>query len=696
MKSVSNHILLRVYTLFAFFLLFGGLIVLRVMTIQWNKSEWVQKEIEDQVFFKKMVADRGNIVSEDGTIMATSLPFYRIAMDPSIIDTATWLNFNDSLMLLATNLASHFGDKEEDTLMYYHRIKDALVRGDKHVYLSRKKLNFKELEMAKKWPIINMGRYKGGLVIEKFNNERYYPMGELARITLGRLVDDTLGIRGIEYSFNRELRGRDGYIIAQKVVGDSYVPLDEFGDDGSRDGLDVVTTLNVDMQDVVENALRKGVEKHAAKYGTAILIEVETGKIRALANYPENFNYGIATQTEPGSTFKTASALALLEDNLIDVCDTIDTGNGSVMYDDKEVTDNGHAWGEIEFEKVFAHSSNVGMSMTVNEHFGANPDRYMEHLKNFGFFATSDFQLFGEPQPIIITPDSKDWTIATLPSLSYGYSIQVTPLQMAVFYNGVANQGKLMKPWIVKEVRDNSRIIQSYGPEMLNPQMCTKEAAIKVRELMKAVVDYGTAQPAFRNMPFEVAGKTGTARKIQNGQYVKKYRASFGGFFPANNPRYTLYVMVDEPEGGYASGGTVAAPIFREIADEIYAMDMKLSKIPRKEDPRPTRKPANQLMFTQSAKMVYPEFGINTSTLPEGEWVKAETNGHQINLAPFENNKENMTIPNVRGMTSRDAITLLERMGVRVILKGTGRVRRQSLLPGYKIGNEASITLFLG
>ncbi|MEZ4827639.1 MAG: penicillin-binding protein [Bacteroidia bacterium] len=696
MKSVSNQILLRVYTLFAFFLLFGGVIVLRVVAIQWNKSTWVQKEIEDQVFFKKMVADRGNIVSEDGTIMATSLPFYKIALDPSIIDTATWLSFNDSLMQLATLLSNHFGDQEGDTLMYYHKVRDAMTRGDKHVYLTRKKLNFKELEMVKKWPILNMGRYQGGLVVEKFNNERFYPMGELARITLGRLVDDTLGIRGIEYSFNRELRGRDGYILAQKVVGDSYVPLDEYGDDGSYDGLDVVTTLDVDMQDVVENALKKGVEKHQAKYGTAILIEVETGKVRALANYPENFNYGIATQTEPGSTFKTASALAMLEDNLIDVCDTIDTGNGSIMFDDKEITDNGHAWGEIEFEKVFAHSSNVGMSISVNEHFGANPERYMEHLKNFGFFQTCDFQLSGEPQPFIITPDSKDWTIATLPSLSYGYSIQVTPLQMATFYNGVANQGKLMKPWIVKEVRDNSRIVQSYAPVVVNPQMCTPEAAIKIRELMKAVVDYGTAQPAFRNMPFEVAGKTGTARKIQNGQYVKKYRASFGGFFPADQPRYTLYIMVDEPEGGYASGGTVAAPIFREIAEEIYAMDIRLSKIPRNEDPRPTRKPANQIMFTQSVRQVFPEFGVNTSNPPQDEWVKAESNGHQVNLTPIANDKENLRIPNVRGMTSRDAMVLLERMGVKVTLRGTGRVRRQSLLPGFKIGNETSITLFLG
>ncbi|MCB0853071.1 MAG: hypothetical protein KDD63_12675, partial [Bacteroidetes bacterium] len=202
MNKVSNHILLRVYVLFGIFILFSGLVVVRIFLIQINKDRWIKKEIEEQVYFKKVVADRGNILAEDGTIMATSLPFYRIALDPTIIDTAKWQNFDDSLMILAANLANHFSGEEKDTLMYFDRVKSAMQRGDKHVYLIRKKLNFKELEMAKTWPILRWGRYEGGLVIEKFNNERFYPFGDLARITLGRLQDDTLGIRGIEHSFN--------------------------------------------------------------------------------------------------------------------------------------------------------------------------------------------------------------------------------------------------------------------------------------------------------------------------------------------------------------------------------------------------------------------------------------------------------------------------------------------------------------
>jgi len=533
------------------------------------------------------------------------------------------------------------------------------------------------------------------MVIEKFHNERFYPMGDLARITLGKLVDDTVGIRGIEHSFNAELRGRDGFLLAQKVVGNSYVPLDQYGKESAIDGYDIVTTLDVDLQDVTERALAKGVEKNQAKFGTAILIEVETGKIKALANYPESFNWAVATQIEPGSTFKLASAAALMEDNLIDLCDTVDTGDGRILYDDKEVTDNGIAWGEIDWEQVIAHSSNVGVSKTVNEFYSENPERFLWHLRNFGFYEPANHQLVGEPQPRIIEPGDKDWTIATLPSMSYGYSIGLTTLQMATFYNGLANLGRLMRPWMVQEIRDDSRVLRQYGPEVVNEQMISMETAIKVRELMKAVTDYGTASRQFRNMPFLVAGKTGTVRKTRNGHYVKEYRASFGGYFPADNPRYTLYIMIDEPSGSSASGGAVSAPVFREIAEEVYRLDPRMRPQEVEEDWKPPVKPAPRAIYAQTAKQLYEQLGIETSGVPDSlEWLSAKSNGHQVNLQAMDA-KPN-TIPNLRGMTSRDALRLLESMGVKVRLSGTGRVRRQSLLPGYRVGTNTNITLFLG
>ncbi|MEL6589411.1 MAG: penicillin-binding protein [Bacteroidota bacterium] len=694
MKQVSNDILKRIYLLFGLFLLFGVAVLLRVASLQVNQAAWVQREMDKKIFFKKMIADRGNILAEDGSILATSIPFYRIAMDPSRLDTSLFLNFSDSLMVLAANLADHFGGEEKDTMQYYHRVYNAIASGDKHVYLTRKKINFRELEMVKSWPIARLNPYEGGLLEEKFENERYYPMGDLARITLGRLVDDTLGIRGIEAAFNPELRGRDSYILAQRVVGKSYVPLDQYGDSQAKDGFDIRTTLDVDMQDVVETALARGVENNYAKFGVAILMEVETGAVKAIANYPEDYNYALAFQYEPGSTFKTAAATALLEDGLVRMCDTLNTGNGELTFDDKVITDNGAAYGLLDFEQAFSRSSNVFMALATNNNYENIPERYIWHLKNFGFGEASFRQFDGIPTPRMIEPtDTSEWTIATLPSLAYGYSVMVTPLQMATFYNGLANRGKLVRPWLVKEIRNDAQVIQRYAPEIINESMCSEETADQMRELMKGVVDryYGTAYKAMKGLPFEVAGKTGTVRINENGRYVRKYRASFGGFFPADNPRFTLFVMVSDPNGGTSGGGTVAAPIFRDIARDIYKLDQGLARPPANPDPKARKQPIDGAVFAQTAEIVYPQLGVTASGIPDAEWLETESNGHQVNLQELITEDR---VPDLKGMSARDAIHLLENMGVKVRLQGIGRVRRQSLLPGYRVQQGAQITLF--
>lgn len=702
MKKIAPHILQRVYLLFGFFLLISVVVLVRIMVLQWNQDYWLAMEQEEKVFIKKVVADRGSILAEDGTILATSVPFYRLAMDPSLIDTTQWDNFSDSLWILSGNLVNLFDQPENDSLFQiareerYNKIMFAMAEGDRHIYLSLDKINFQQLEAVRTWPIINRDWWESGFVVEPFNNERYYPFGELAKITLGTLVDDTVGIRGLEHSFNRQLRGRDGYVLAQKVVGGSYVPLDQYGKESSLDGYDIVTTLDIAMQEVVEEALRNGVEKNFAKYGTAVLVEVGTGKIKALANYPETYNHAIATRIEPGSTFKIASAAALLESGALGFCDTIDTGNGKIMYDDKEVTDNGHVYGELTFEQVIAYSSNVGISMAVNERFGEQPREYLEYLRQFGFYEPANRQINGEPYPIIFDPDEPDWTIATLPSMSYGYSIGVTPIQMASFYNGIANKGVLMRPWLVSELKNHTHTIQNYGPEVVNQRMVSSQTALEIRDMMIGVTEYGTASRQFRGMPFLVAGKTGTSRKNVNGRYVKEYRASFGGFFPADAPRYTLYIMVDEPRGTAASGGAVAAPIFRKIAEQIYSMDVEMAtppELPQQEDT--TRTWPEDVMFASVALNMHPDIPVRTEQSVEAvSWVKLaeDSTGKYWNPIDFSD----QLIPDVRGMSSRDALNLLEQMGLRVRLQGVGQVRRQSLSPGRRARDGVEITLFLG
>ncbi|MEL6849676.1 MAG: penicillin-binding transpeptidase domain-containing protein, partial [Bacteroidota bacterium] len=322
---------------------------------------------------------------------------------------------------------------------------------------------------------------------------------------------------------------------------------------------------------------------------------------------------------------------------------------------------------------------------------GPYPDMYLDRLRSFGFYEPANNQLRGEPIPKIIEPGHPEWNIATLPSMSYGYSLLVTPIQMAAFYNGLANNGKLMRPYLVKEIRNNSRIIQTYAPEVVNPEMLSQRTVDLTKETMKAVVRYGTASRQFRNVPFQVAGKTGTARKTENGRYVKKYRASFGGFFPANHPRYTLYIMVDEPDAGVASGAKVAAPIFRRIAEEVHNMDTRVAEPPvmiaQKELPK------RGTFYAKNAQLVYEELGMKVGELDEVPWMRLYTDSGQTFVEHVE--VEEGIIPDVRGMSARDAMNLLEGLGVKVLIRGKGRVRRQTLQPGYRMGEDVAITLYL-
>ncbi|MFN0202578.1 MAG: penicillin-binding protein [Bacteroidia bacterium] len=693
--KVSNQILVRVYFLFALFVAFGGIICLRIATLQFNSDKWNKIGEEDRIFFTKEVADRGNILADDGTILATSMPFYKVAIDPSQIDTTKFEKFDDSLKVLSQKLYLYFGkqanDSTIDSVFYYRKIREAISKGDRHLYLTRKTVNYKEFKLMKTWAILNRTRKEGGaLIVEKFNNKRFYPYGEMGRATLGTVANDTMGIRGIEHSYNRVLRGRDGYYLAQRIAGNKMLPIDQYGKEASEDGLDVLTTLDVDLQDIAETALRKGVITAQAKSGTAILMEVSTGKIKAIANYPETYNYAIANLIEPGSTFKLVSALAALEEKVIDTDDTVDTGNGTIKIGDKTINDSyGH--GKISFNEVFALSSNVGVAKVITKGFEKNPKRFIHYVEKFGFSKPSNEQIKGEPKPELIRPGDKLWSGATLPSMSIGYSVRVTPLQMLAFYNAVANRGKLVKPYFIAQVRDNSSIIQDFTPAKSNEQICSIANLEKVKKMMMGVVEFGTAKN-IKDMPFKVAGKTGTARKFMNGAYVSRYQASFVGFFPADNPQYTCFVMIDEPSAGEIYGADVAAPIFKEIAEQAHALNRDMSTQLVKLNHAPFQPPTPKVLRAKSAEVFYKEMGVTTSNIPKVDWVASRSDGHQVNVKEF---KKRGIIPDVTGMSARDAVNLLEEMGIKVSVEGVGKVRRQSLLAGTKIRDGMAVWLYL-
>lgn len=710
LRTVSNSILSRVYLMFLLFLLFGVAILLRVAWLQINHRHWAAREMEQQVFFKKVVADRGNILAEDGTVMAVSLPYYRLALDATLVDSTRYPAFRDSMMLLAYKLTDKFDMPKRDrarldsaarvadslmrdtlAIMQFQKMLQARQERDRHIYLTRRMVSHKDLQEVITWPLLNLGRLKGGLIVEKIHNKRYYPFGDLASITLGRLSGDSVGIRGIEASFNSYLAGKDGYVLAQKIRGGAYIPLDEFGREESTPGSNVVTTLDVNLQDIVESALREGVTQHKAKYGTAVLMEVTTGKIKALANYPEGFNYALAGRVEPGSVFKLASVLAVLEDSLMLECDTIHTGKGRIRFEDKEITD-AHAYGVLTLEQAFAKSSNVAVSKTIYKYYRQNPDAFIRHLERMGITQPASTQIDGEPVPVVHRPGDPMWNGTMLPSMSIGYSLQLTPLQMTTLYNAVANGGMRMRPWLVKELRDGAKVLKQYGPEATGP-ICSPETAQRLREMMMMVIQSGTATN-IRGTSFLMGGKTGTARVTEGGRYVAKYRATFAGFFPAEQPRYTLLVMVDQPSTGDYYGAEVAAPIFRQIAERIYNYDWNMSKPAENWTEAPLRYPAPRTIYAPHAREVFAAVGIGTSLIPATNWIQTASAGHQLNLSPMEPQKG--TVPNVRGMSARDAVVLLENLGFRVNLRGHGKVLRQSLLPGHRSSGLSNITLFLG
>ncbi|MCS7074093.1 MAG: penicillin-binding transpeptidase domain-containing protein, partial [Bacteroidia bacterium] len=444
---VSDPILRRIYILFGCFLLFTVLIILQLVRVQYLEGDhWIDYDHSHKVYYKQVVADRGSILADDGSILAATLPYFRIALDGAAIREEDYENFEDSLQVLCQKLASFHGKNLYSADFFRQRIQNARKNRDRHFYLFpvSEVFNYQEMKRLCQFPILNRKQYDGGAIVEKIHNKRFYPFKDLGRITLGLLKDDTIGVRGLEASFNKILRGKDGYMLVQRIAGNTEVPIEEFGESETVDGLDIQTTINVNMQDVVETELKRAVEAHSAKAGIAILMETATGQIKALANYPDNLNMAVSQQYEPGSTFKIASAIAALEEGIIELDDTINTYNGEYEYYDRIMKDV-HPLGKVTFREAFEKSSNIGISQVIYRHYRKNPVKFVEQLKQMGVLSPTGFQIRGEQEPYLITPDNPNWNGTTLPWLATGYNIKLTPLQLLTFVNAIANNGKMMR-----------------------------------------------------------------------------------------------------------------------------------------------------------------------------------------------------------------------------------------------------------
>lgn len=699
MSSHRSNILLRVRIAYLGILLFSLAIIFKVAYLQnVDGGKWKKKAADIGLKYKNVKATRGNIYSDNGSLLATSLPFYKVAFDPT---RASDKVFNHGIDSLAMMLSKHFGDQSATS--YKRRIKDGRSKNDRYLVLNRKQINYLDKKEMMEWPIFRKGRMRGGVIFEKVD-KRFKPFSSLAYRTIGSINEDDKGVVGLEYSFNEQLRGQNGKALYQKMSGGNWKPLYDGTEVKPRNGKDVVTTINVDLQDVAESALIRALNANEADYGCVVVMETHTGEIKAMSNlsrnskgkYYERYNYAVGSQgsREPGSTFKLASMIALFEESRVSLLDSVDTGNGSMQFYDQVMRDHKPGgYGKLTVQEVFEKSSNIGTAKLIVDEFGDNPSRFTDRLRGLGLTKPLGFQMVGEGKPYIKTPEDSTWSGVSLPWISHGYELTMTPLHTLTLYNAVANDGKMIKPIIVKEVKSADRVVAGYDTQVINEKICSDFTLVKVREMLEGVVESGTARN-ISDSYYRIAGKTGTAKHVKNGRYINKYYTSFVGYFPAEAPKYSAIVVIDNPKKYRIYGSDVAAPVFKEIADKVYAIDLELNDPFQGQEILTHVFPVIRAGNRPELNLICNEFGISNHGGGDAEWVKTSLNNNAIKWKELANAQQVM--PDVRGMTLRDALYLLENKKIAVEYKGFGRVLDQSVTPGSSIVNQNTVKLKLG
>ena len=693
--NIKRSILLRVRVAFLLVAIFAAAVIAKIGFIQFSEGEeW--NRIAEQISYKNKVvkATRGNIYSDNGSLLATSLPFYEVGFDATRASNEIFDQGLDSLALL---LSRHFGDRSRQT--YKRKLLDARSNGRQFILINRQQVGYQAKKQMESWPIFREGRLRGGVIFTKVD-KRFRPFNNLSRRTVGFNNENNSGA-GLEYSFNHYLAGKDGEALYQKMAGGNWRPVFDGNEIKTENGLDIETTIDINLQDVSETALLRALEYHNADYGTVVVMEVQTGEIKAISNlsrndeghYFERYNYAIGGLMEPGSTFKLVTMLALLEDTNMSLEDSIDTGDGTYKFYNNTVRDHDEGgYGVITVREAFEKSSNVAMARLVDEYFGLKPERFVEYVDDLKLTQPIGIQIKGEGVPKILRPSDKDWSGITLPWMAYGYGFEITPLQTLSVYNAVANNGKLIRPLLVKNVRRADKVIESYEAVVLNDKICSSETLGKLREILEGVVERGTANN-IHNDHYAIAGKTGTAQVLESGRYTRKYITSFAGYFPADKPKYSAIVVIKNPKGWRQYGSNVAAPVFKEIADNIYARDIQLHEetplFASGDEVYPMIRAGRQ----DELEFICNQLEIPNSSIGQSEWVRTSVTNDTIQWKEMPLSEQ--LVPDVSGMTLRDAIYILEKQGLRVRYEGAGRVKQQSLQAGsrFKRGNEIKIKL---
>ncbi|MDC0249343.1 transpeptidase family protein [Flavobacteriales bacterium] len=643
-------------------------------------------------------APRGNIIADDGSLLAISMPLYDVHLDMSVMNKTL---FNDNITELSVRLANLFKDKNSEE---YESFLRHSRRSKKNKYvLLKNKVTYNELNTLRAMPILRLGQHKGGLIAEQRPN-REKPFGLLAQRTVGVLRD--VNPVGIERAFNQTLSGLDGKHLKRKIAKGIWVPQEAEGNRLPRAGNNVVTTINTDMQDVAEKALKNTLLHHDADWGCVVLMEVETGEIKVIANLKkqedgsmrELFNYAIAKHVSPGSTFKLASLIAGLEDDFFKAEDSVRTYGGKFTFYDRVMKDSKLGiYDKITIKKAFIKSSNVGISRIIFDNYKSNPTAFTDRVYKMGLSTSLELEL---PFPNNLKspiPNKGSWSGVTLPWMSIGYEMQLTPIHMLTFYNAIANEGKMVKPIFTSAISRDGKIITKNTTEVINPSICSKATIDVVIPLLIGVVEEGTAKN-IKTSNYLIAGKTGTTvinfSNRDEGEQ-KEYQASFAGFFPADNPKYSCIVVVNNPKENGHYGGAVAAPVFKELSDKVYASDMNIHE---------SLQPSNAIVSLPKVKQgsvvetnkVLTEFEINTTSTNE-DWMVSTTSKNEVLLEvrKVERDLQNGNMPDLRGMGIQDAIYLLETYGLIVKFLGNGSIQTQSIKKGegFKKGEIIKLKL---
>jgi cell division protein FtsI (penicillin-binding protein 3) len=667
MPATDKSILTRLYFVAGALVLFAGAVLFKLVSIQFVDGEKYMELAETRTTRMFTIApNRGNLYSDDGSLLATSVSKYTIRFDAVTVSDA---DFKENIKPLSDALAKLFGK----TSSHYQQILRKAKQNKNRYTLIARNLDYSDYMAVKDFPLFKKGPFKGGLIIEQ-KTKREHPLGKIAERSVGYERVDENGYHtrvGMEGAFSEYLSGVEGRRLKQKIAKNQWKPIGSDNIVEPKDGYDVYSTIDINIQDIAHHALLKQLEQYKADHGTVIVMETKTGEVKAIANlgstkdgkYYERLNYAIGESHEPGSTFKLMNLVAALEDKVIDTSSVIDTEKGSWKLYKHRIRDTkrgGH--GKISVAKAFEVSSNVAFAKIIHNGYKDDPEKYVNRLMSMGIHKELGLPVRGEGVPVLRYPGDKGWSGLSLAQMAYGYEVSMTPLQTLAFYNAIANDGELLKPRLIKEVKEWNKSIKKFDKEVLNPAICSQETVRKVQQILKNVVEKksGTGNGMY-SKNFSMAGKTGTTQTnyVSKDKDKYEYISSFAGYFPADNPKYSCIVVIHKPDKsvGYY-GADVSGPVFKSVAQKVYATSPLTDEIDMRD-----------------------EFDIGLDKAYQGYFAQMQ--------------KEHVKVPNLKGMSGMDAVSILENLGIEVELKGNGKVYRQSISKGTNIKEVKKIVLEL-